>query len=148
MIISDEMKLEIKSGVNFITHLLRVGSKRKISEQKLKQFSNCLYEILLKRYEMYWCPDRPYMYSGYRVLRINHHMDPLIQLAGEQCGLSQNFLNTTLPSLEIWIDPFEVTYRFQHDSKLILIYKYKECDSEPWSPQALKKKTCSCCCIL
>ena len=141
--ISDEMKLEIESGVNFISHVLRLGSERKISERKLKQFSKCLYQILLKRYEEFWYPERPYKYSGYRILRINRNIDPMIRLAGEWCELSLKLLDESLPNLEIWIDPSEVTCRFGSDSELMLLYKPG--DNEPWRPQTLEKQFCTCC---
>ena len=88
-------------------------------------------------------PERPFKYSGYRMLRINHNLDPLIKLAGEQCGLSPKLLNESLPNLEMWIDPSEVTCRFGPDSELMLLYKPE--DNEAWRPQTLKNQSWTCC---
>ena len=47
--------------------------------------------------------------SGYRIIRINQKMDPIISQAGEICGFSYEFLQANFPALlTMWVDPFEV----------------------------------------
>ena len=139
------MKLEIESAVNFLTHLMRLSSKKKISEQKLNRFSVCLQNILENRYKFHWYPERPFKGSGYRAIRIFHRMDPIIKQAGEQCGISPKLLTELLPlEMTIWIDPQEVSYRFGSDSSIHLIYEYKEGIKKPWTREIIQKNINPC----
>ena len=134
------MKLEIESAVNFVIHLVRLSSRKKVSEQKLKKFSVCLQNILQRRYEFHWFPERPFKGSGFRAIRIFHCMDPVLKQAGEQCGISPKFLTASLPlELTIWIDPQEVSYRIGSDSSIHLIYEYKEGVNKPWTHEIIQK---------
>ncbi|KAK1789596.1 hypothetical protein P4O66_015496, partial [Electrophorus voltai] len=72
----------------------------------------------------HWFPDRPCKGSGYRCIRINHKMDPLVGQAGQRIGLSIQQLYLLLPSeLTLWVDPFEVSYRIGEDGSICVLYE-------------------------
>merc|ERR1711874_596554 len=99
------------------------------------KFRDCLIEVLRRRYRDHWFPEKPFKGSGYRCIRINGRMDPVIAQAGEGCGLSSTLLHQTFPSeLTMWIDPLEVSYRIGENGSICVLYEYKEGTSEPWKP--------------
>jgi protein Tob/BTG len=138
------MKLELLSASNFLVHLIRLG-RRNVSESQLQKFRDCLIEVLRRRYRDHWFPEKPFKGSGYRCIRINGKMDPIIAQAGEGCGLSSTFLHQTFPSeLTMWIDPLEVSYRIGENGSICVLYEYKEGVSEPWKPSTnLNKNSAS-----
>lgn len=74
-------------------------------------------------YKHHWFPQIPCKGSGYRCLRINHKMDPLIGRAAGHIGLSHHRLFHLLPSeLTMWVDPFEVSYRIGEDGSICVLY--------------------------
>ena len=78
--------------------------------------------LLRMRYREHWFPERPGKCSGYRCIRINSKMDPIIQQALELCGLPINGIRLIFPKeLTIWVDPNEVTYRID-GSDIFLLY--------------------------
>lgn len=104
----NSMKLELLSASNFLVHLIRLG-RRNVGEGQLSKFRDCLIEVLRRRYRDHWFPEKPFKGSGYRCIRINGKMDPVIAQAGDGCGLSSTLLHQTFPSeLTMWIDPLEV----------------------------------------
>lgn len=126
------MKLELQSASNFLVHLIRLG-RRGVGEPQLLKFRDCLIEVFRRRYRDHWFPDKPFKGSGYRCIRINGKMDPMIGQAGEACGLSATFLHQTFPSeLTMWIDPLEVSYRFGENGSICVLYEHKEGVTEPW----------------
>jgi len=128
------MKLELLSAANFLAHLVRLG-RRNVSESQLTKFRDSLSEVLRKRYQDHWFPDKPFKGSGYRCIRINGKMDPIIGQCGESCGLSSTFLHNIFPSeLTMWIDPLEVSYRIGENGSICVLYEYKESSSEAWKP--------------
>jgi protein Tob/BTG len=139
------MKLELTSASNFLVHLIRMSSKRSVvSEPQLQKFRDCLIEVFRRRYRDHWFPEKPFKGSGYRCIRINGKMDPMIGTAGEACGLSATFLHATFPSeLTMWIDPLEVSYRFGENGSICVLYEYKEGVTEPWRPANLNNRTTS-----
>lgn len=77
-----------------------------------------------EQYKHHWFPDRPCKGSGYRCIRINHKMDPLVGRAGQRIGLSTQQLYVLLPSeLTLWVDPFEVSYRIGEDGSICVLYE-------------------------
>ena len=136
----NNMKLELLSAANFLVHLIRLA-RRNVSESRLQKFCDCLIEVLRRRYRDHWFPEKPFKGSGYRCIRINGKLDPIIGQAGKGCGLSTTFLQETFPSeLTLWIDPLEVTYRMGENGSICVLYEYKEGTSEPWKPANLDNK--------
>jgi len=129
------MKLELQSASNFLVHLVRLG-RRNINETQLEKFRNALVEALRRRYRDHWFPEKPFKGSGYRCIRINGKMDPVISQAGEGCGLSPQLIHSIFPSeLTMWIDPLEVSYRIGENGSICVLYEFKEgASGEPWRP--------------
>lgn len=88
-------------------------------------FSLCKKQNLIaEHYEDHWFPDAPCRGSGYRCIRINHRMDPLIGKAACTIGLSREQLFSLLPSeLTMWVDPYEVSYRIGEDGSICILYE-------------------------
>ena len=132
------MKLELLSASNFLVHLIRLA-KRNVTESQLGKFRESLIEVLRRRYRDHWFPEKPFKGSGYRCIRINGKMDPVIAQAGDSCGLSAAFLHSTFPSeLTMWIDPLEVSYRIGENGSICVLYEYCEGVTEPWIPASLR----------
>ncbi|TSM44099.1 Protein BTG1 [Bagarius yarrelli] len=116
------MKAEVATAVNFIATLLRGTGL--LSEEQLQHFSHSLEEALGEHYEHHWFPDAPFRGSGYRCIRINHRMDPLVGKAAYTIGLSREQLFALLPSeLTMWVDPYEVSYRIGEDGSICVLYE-------------------------
>ncbi|KAM3674160.1 protein BTG1 [Ammospiza nelsoni] len=113
---------EIAAAVSFISKFLR--TKGLMNERQLQTFSQCLQELLAEHYKHHWFPEKPCKGSGYRCIRINHKMDPLIGQAAQRIGLSSQELFQLLPSeLTLWVDPYEVSYRIGEDGSICVLYE-------------------------
>jgi len=135
------MKLELQSASNFLVHLVRLSSRNStIPENQLVSFQGSLVEVLRRRYRDHWFPEKPFKGSGYRCIRINGRMDPVIAQAGENCGLDPQVIHNTFPSeLTMWIDPLEVSYRIGENGSICVLYEFKEeGPNEPWRPNNAK----------
>lgn len=139
------MKLELQSASNFLVHLVRLSSRSSIVEDKLAKFRDSLVEVLRRRYRDHWFPEKPFKGSGYRCIRINGRMDPVIAQAGEACGLEPQVIHNTFPSeLTMWIDPLEVSYRIGENGSICVLYEFKEDGpNEPWRPNNAKSSNSS-----
>uniref|UniRef100_A0A672J788 Protein BTG1 n=1 Tax=Salarias fasciatus TaxID=181472 RepID=A0A672J788_SALFA len=116
------MKPEINAAVGFLSRFLRV--KGNVNDRQVQTFSQSLQDILAEQYKHHWFPDRPCKGSGYRCIRINHKMDPLVWQAGQRIGLTIQQLYLLLPSeLTLWVDPFEVSYRIGEDGSICVLYE-------------------------
>ncbi|KAK7886135.1 hypothetical protein WMY93_025756 [Mugilogobius chulae] len=116
------MKPEINAAVGFLSRFLRV--KGHVNDRQVQTFSQSLQDILAEQYKHHWFPDRPCKGSGYRCIRINHKMDPLVGQAGQRIGLTIQQLYLLLPSeLTLWVDPFEVSYRIGEDGSICVLYE-------------------------
>jgi len=132
------MKLELTSAANFIAHLIRL-KKLGYCEPLLHKFRNCLIDEFRRRYQDHWFPEHPLKGSGYRCVRLNGRIDPLVNRAAEACNLLNCSFLENFPILTMWINPFEVCYRFGENGAIcILIDK----DTfEPWTHKPPKKRT-------
>merc|ERR1712071_696922 len=75
----------------------------------------------------HWFPEKPCKGSGYRCIRINGKMDPVLVQAGALVGLPSQFLHTLFPSeLTVWIDPMEVSYRIGENGSICVLYDERE----------------------
>jgi len=123
------MRLEIVSAADFLVHLLRLQAGQ-LSERQLEMFKSSLTEVLRHRYRDHWFPDRPNRGSGYRCIRINGKMDPVIAQAGANVGLLPTVLHSLFPSeLTMWIDPSEVSYRIGENGSICVLYERTEPES-------------------
>ena len=103
--------MELQSAANFLVHLIR--RKHTGSDVQLEKFRVAIVEVLRRRYRDHWFPDKPCKGSGYRCIRINGRVDPIIAQAAEIVGMPANTIHQTFPSeLTMWIDPLEVSTAF------------------------------------
>jgi len=122
------MRLEIISAADFLVHLLRLQAGQ-LTERQLEMFKSSLTEVLRHRYRDHWFPDRPNRGSGYRCIRINGKMDPVIAQAGANVGLLPTVLHSLFPSeLTMWIDPSEVSYRIGENGSICVLYERTEAE--------------------
>ncbi|XP_061312206.1 protein BTG1-like [Pezoporus flaviventris] len=129
------MRTEICTAAAFITRLLRAAGG--IGEEQLRCFRECLQEALCERCKHHWFPLVPSKGSGYRCIRINHKMDPLIGKAAGMIGLSHEKLFQLLPSeLTLWVDPFEVSYRIGEDGSICVLYESPQSGGKATKPLA------------
>lgn len=92
-------------------------------ECRIKE-DNPFFIFFIEHYKHHWFPEKPCKGSGYRCIRINHKMDPLIGQAAQRIGLSSQELFQLLPSeLTLWVDPYEVSYRIGEDGSICVLYE-------------------------
>ncbi|XP_060936355.1 protein BTG1 [Limanda limanda] len=116
------MKPEINAAVGFLSRFLRV--KGHVNDRQVQTFNQSLHDILSEQYKHHWFPDMPCKGSGYRCIRINHKMDPLVGQAAQRIGLTIQQLYSLLPTeLTLWVDPFEVSYRIGEDGSICVLYE-------------------------
>lgn len=114
--------MEIESASTFLANLLRLEN-RQIKIARVEMFRRTLEELLRHHYQHHWFPEKPCKGSGYRCLRINHKMDPLIAKAGDVCGFNEVDLRKLLPNeLTMWVDPLEVSYRIGENGSICVLY--------------------------
>ena len=114
------MKEEVESAVDFLTNILRGGD---VNETQSKLFSKSLISLLCLRYNEHWFPEKPMKGSGYRCIRLNHKIDPVILQAGQMCGLNSTSLMATFPpELTIWVDPNDVSFRIGENGSVGVLF--------------------------
>ena len=55
-----------------------------------------------RRYRDHWWPEKPFKGQGYRCIRINDRMDPIVAHAGDMVGLSADYLCETIGHITMW----------------------------------------------
>jgi len=116
------MKKEVQSAVDFLTNILR--SRDGVNAAQSQLFKSSLITLLCNRYQNHWFPEKPFKGSGYRCIRMNHNMDPLILQAGQMCGLNHSFLESTFPpELTIWVDPHDVSFRVGEEGSVGILFE-------------------------
>ncbi|RXG52515.1 Protein BTG1 [Armadillidium vulgare] len=134
------MKKEVLSAVNFLVDLLRSSTNTSLSEEQLLKFRKHAYECLWQHYQNHWFPESPQKGSGYRCIRINGKMDPLIARAGELVGLAAGALRALFPSeLTMWVDPSEVAYRIGENGSICNLYVQMCSNTSSKSPAEVKR---------
>ncbi|KAJ8386359.1 hypothetical protein AAFF_G00170640 [Aldrovandia affinis] len=117
-----DMGPEVTAAAGFVSSLLR--TRGFLNEQQLHIFSDCLQQALSEHYTHHWFPEKPQKGSGYRCIRINHEMDPIISSVACRIGLSGHQLFQLLPrELTLWVDPYEVSYRIGEDGSICVLYE-------------------------
>lgn len=116
------MRPEIRSASMFLADLLRLGHT--LTDHQVRLFRGTLEDLLRVHYHHHWFPERPCKGSGYRCIRINHRMDPMIAKAAVACGINDStLLRNVFPNeLTMWIDPREVSYRIGENGSICVLY--------------------------
>lgn len=116
------MKFEVESAANFLSNMLKLHSNV-LGPDQLERFKEAIETHLMDHYVNHWHPETPTKGSGYRCIRINHKMDPLLSRAGKTCGLDNNKLSNLFPNeLTLWIDPQEVSYRIGENGSICVLF--------------------------
>jgi hypothetical protein len=130
------MKHELISAANFIVHLLRLNKQNVCCEPQLNQFKKNLIEEMRKQYYNHWFPHHPFLKSNFRTIflieKSTKKLDPILQQAGKKTGLPKAFLTKIFPEVILFINPFEVCYRFGENGSLCVLYDIN-C-LHPWVP--------------
>lgn len=126
--INNKMRVEVTSAANFLVRLVRLNKESGVlSDHQLEMYRAALIETLRMRYREHWFPEKPCKGSGYRCIRINGKMDPVLVQAGDLVGLPGGFLHSLFPSeLTMWIDPREVSYRIGENGSICVLYDERE----------------------
>ncbi|XP_037087451.1 protein BTG2-like [Pollicipes pollicipes] len=120
------MKSEVFAASDFIVNLLRMSSPGSLTDRDLLRFRDTLAVVMRDHYHNHWFPEKSFKGSGYRCIRINGQMDPLVAAAGDSCGLDRVFLRSLFPSeLTLWVDPREVSYRIGENGSICVLLDEK-----------------------
>ncbi|CAG0881205.1 unnamed protein product [Darwinula stevensoni] len=119
------MRSEVTSAADFLVNILRLNANSAaITPHQLEMFRESLIEVLRRHYRDHWFPDKPVKGSGYRCIRINGKLDPIVAHAGALSGLLEPFLYSLFPSeLTMWVDPKEVSYRIGENGSICVLYE-------------------------
>lgn len=102
------MDLEIQVAVQFVLSFFA----GKFSKDKENNFVSLLKELLMKKFNGHWYPEKPTKGSAYRCISIENQLDAVLIKAVEQSRITVTDLSDCLPKkLDLWIDPAEVSYR-------------------------------------
>lgn len=108
------MKEEVQCACELFSKLLET---RNLPRQFVQPFRARLGELLAERFKEHWDTKNPTKGSGYRCIRINSKMDPLVHNAAKATGLQD--ISKYLPvELTMWIDPGDVSYRIGEDGSV------------------------------
>jgi protein Tob/BTG len=110
------MKNEVRTACRFLSMILK--RSRKVSDRRLEVFTTKMEELLCERYRHHWHPQTPLLGSGFRCIRINHTMDPLIAAAAHASGVSSEQLSAFPEELTLWVDPNEVCFRIGENGSI------------------------------
>jgi protein Tob/BTG len=121
------MKHEIDIAVDFLMKVVSQNqNSRFLAPGQLAILHKKMCEVLKVKYLNHWFPDYPSRGSGYRCIRINGILDPLVAQAGEASGLPYNLLRSLFPpELTLWVDPHEVAYRFGENGSVCTLLDSK-----------------------
>lgn len=108
------MKEEVQCACELFSKLLET---RNLPRQFVQPFRARLGELLAQRFKEHWDVYNPTKGSGYRCIRINAKMDPIISNAAKATGLKD--ISKYLPvEFTMWIDPGDVSYRIGEDGSV------------------------------
>lgn len=114
------MLKEVKSAADFLTSLLKAAH---VKESQTDIFNDSLQAELCRHYKDHWFPDKPCKGSGFRCIRINHKLDPILEQVIHKSAISDSDINTMFPKeLTIWVDPLEVSYRIGENGSIGILY--------------------------
>ena len=124
-------KHEIVSAANFLVYLIKQSANNNYSDAKLELFSSTLVNLLRQRWNDRWFPDKPFKASGYRAIRVNRRMDPVLTQAAVASGLKSEDIHSTLPAeVTLWVDPGQVSYRIGENGGIHILYEYDAADPD------------------
>jgi len=112
---------EVEFAVDFLLTILRTSG---LTSTQMEKFRQTLILLMCSHYDNHWFPEEPPRGSGYRCIRINHIMDPLISKAALCIGLSDSDLFHIFPTeFTLWVDPDDVSYRIGEEGSIGPLFK-------------------------
>jgi protein Tob/BTG len=128
------MQFELESASNFIIALIELG-KIKIGKERKRKFREEIINVMKRRYRDHWFPEKPDKGSGYRCIRINNRLDPVLVQACHNCGIDPSTVRSALPTLlTLWVNPFSVSYKIGEHGSVFDLYEFKENGLDrPWT---------------
>lgn len=138
------MRTEVCNAVDFLSNMVR--NQGRLTAAQLERFRQTLLVLLCTHYQDHWFPDRPFKGSGYRCIRINNKMDPIVSLAGKKCGFTEQDLFRILPAeLTLWVDPDEVSYRIGEEGSIAVLYESSDSEASSSSGESSSSGSPSPC---
>ena len=127
------MKEEIQHATHFLCEKLK--ENKHLSDEQCELFGTTLESLMLQRFRNHWHPDKPLKGNAYRCININHEecvLDPMLKEAANESFIDAEDIKTTFPKgLALWVDPFDVSYRYGRKSICPIFKKYNS--SKPFS---------------
>jgi len=115
---AESMGTEIEAAVTFLTDVMR---QARFDDEAVDHFRTALVALLRQHYRGHWYPHDPFKGSGYRCLRVNGVMNPLLTRAAQLSGLPIRKFRQAFPvELTVW-----VLFLEQVSSKLLSLPKPK-----------------------
>lgn len=112
--------VEIDAAATFLTDIIKAAQ---FSDQSAENFRQALKTLLKQYYDGHWYPQEPLKGSGYRCLRVNGVMNPLLKKAAEMSGLPLKRFRHAFPvELTVWVDPGDVSVRFGEEGSIGVYY--------------------------
>lgn len=126
------MKKEIECAAKYLSNMLKLQHQSGLFVQfQVEQFKTAISQCLESHYQSHWYLDCPTKGSGYRCIRINHDMDPIISQAGQLCGIDSQSLREIFPTeLTVWVDPFQVAIRIGEQGSICVLYDDQQSDNQ------------------
>lgn len=120
IIASPNGSVEIEAAVTFMTDVMKAA---RFEDESTDKFKQALMGLLKQYYEGHWYPNDPFKGSGYRCLRVNGVMNPLLTKAAQLSGLPIKKFRHAFPvELTVWVDPGDVSVRFGEEGSIGVYY--------------------------
>lgn len=117
------------------------ASRRKLNDDQLTRFRSIVIECLTNYYANHWFPEHPVKGSGYRCIRMNGKVDPILARAGHVMGLAAKLLHSMFPAeFTMWVDPHEVSYRIGENGSICVLYENENTVRHPSPPSTPPNK--------
>jgi BTG family len=117
------MLVEVEHASNFLIRLLELGNC-KLSQKEKDILKQEFINVMQRRYRHHWCVERPHKNEGYRCLRVNKALDPVLVQACYNCYIKPKKVYSALPKLQMWINPFSVTYQVGENGSVCVLYQH------------------------
>jgi protein Tob/BTG len=113
------MLKEISVAMEFLSNYL----SNKLPRRRVEQLLQTLQDQLRAMYEGHWYADDPEKGSGYRCLKFDDSLDPLVRRCAKESGVvTADILHNLPPELHVWIDPDSVCFRSGERSPLQYLF--------------------------
>jgi protein Tob/BTG len=119
---------EIQAASWFLASNLNPNVKPLLSQEQIHAFQNELALAMEQKYVNHWHPDIPERGHAFRSILVEHQrlIDELILTSAQRAKVPNVARRLThLPSLIMWIDPYNVTVQYLPTNRQQVIYDSK-----------------------